>query len=50
MFKGRRNGVLLAVQILSTPAAERMEGLQRECTILERLRHPNIIKYFGTAS
>ena len=23
---------------------------RRECAILERLRHPNIIKYFGMAS
>ena len=50
MYKGRWNGVLVAVKILNAPAAEVMEDFQRECTILERLRHPNIIKYFGTAS
>ncbi|CAL5222010.1 g4300 [Coccomyxa viridis] len=50
VYKGRWNGVLVAVKILNAPAAEVMEDFQRECTILERLRHPNIIKYFGTAS
>ncbi len=40
----------MAVKILNAPAAEVMEDFQRECAILERLRHPNIIKFFGTAS
>ena len=50
VYKGRWNGVLVAVKVLNTAAAEVMEDFQRECAILERLRHPNIIKYFGTAS
>lgn len=40
----------MAVKVLNAPAAEVMEDFQRECAILERLRHPNIIKYFGMAS
>ena len=50
VYKGRWNGVLVAVKVLNAAAAEVVEDFQRECAILERLRHPNIIKYFGTAS
>ena len=50
VYKGRWNGVLVAVKVLNTAAAEVLEDFHRECAILERLRHPNIIKYFGTAS
>ena len=50
VYKGRWNGVLVAVKVLNTAAAEVLEDFHRECAILEQLRHPNIIKYFGTAS
>ena len=50
VYKGRWSGVLVAVKVLNAPAAEVIDEFQRECTVLERLRHPNIIKYFGTAS
>ena len=50
VYKGRWNGVLVAVKVLNTSTEEVMEDFQRECAILERLRHPNIIKYFGSAS
>ena len=42
--------MLVAVKVLNDDAAEGMEDFQQECAILERLRHPNIVKYFGTAS
>ena len=50
VYKGRWNGVLVAVNVLNTGAAEVMEDFQREAAILERLRHPNIIKFLGMAS
>ena len=50
VYKGRWNGVLVAVKILKAGAAEDLGDFRRECSILERLRHPNIIKYFGMAS
>ncbi len=50
VYKGRWNGVLVAVKVLNDNAAEGMKNFQQECAILERLRHPNIVKFFGTAS
>ena len=50
VYKGRWNGVLVAVKILKAVATEGLDDFRRECSILERLRHPNIIKYFGMAS
>ena len=50
VYKGRWNGVLVAVKVLKAGATEDLDDFRRECSILERLRHPNIIKYFGMAS
>jgi serine/threonine protein kinase len=50
VYKGRWNGVLVAVKALNTSTEDVMEDFQHECAILERLRHPYIIKYFGMAS
>ena len=50
VYKGRWNGMLVAVKVLHTSVAEKMEDFKRECAILERLRHSHVIMYLGMAS
>ncbi|CAK0786624.1 hypothetical protein CVIRNUC_009838 [Coccomyxa viridis] len=50
VYKGRWNGMLVAVKVLHTSVGEVMADFQRECAILERLRHSHVIMYLGMAS
>ena len=42
--------MLVAVKVLHSSVTEVMEDFQRECAILERLRHSHVIMYLGMAS
>ncbi len=50
VYKGRWNGMLVAVKVLHTSVGEVMADFQRECATLERLRHSHVIMYLGMAS
>ena len=50
VYKGRWSGMLVAVKVLHTSVGEAMADFQRECAILERLRHSHVIMYLGMAS
>ena len=50
MYKGRWNGMLVAVKVLHTSVGEAIGDFQRECATLERLRHSHVIMYLGMAS
>ena len=50
VYKGRWNGMLVAVKVLHTSMGEAIGDFQRECAILERLRHSHVIMYLGMAS
>lgn len=50
VYKGRWNGMLVAVKVLHTSVGEAMSDFQRECAVLERLRHSHVIMYLGMAS
>ncbi len=47
VYKGRWNGILVAVKALNSNAEEVEDDLQREAVILSKLRHPHIVKFLG---
>ena len=49
MYKGRWNGVLVAVKALSMEDGM-AEEIEREAALLEQLRHPHILKFLGLFS
>ena len=49
VYKGRWNGVLVAVKALSMGDGM-AEEIEREAALLEQLRHPHILKFLGLFS
>ncbi|EFA85865.1 putative transmembrane protein [Heterostelium album PN500] len=51
VFRSKWRGLEVAVKVIRTKhcSADVVKEVERECDLMNRLRHPNVVNYFGTA-